>query len=66
MDLEDNQRSYNELATINEKQEKLIRHHETRAQNLTIAYLLLHIGVYIITISHRSSTSLIQCKNCII
>lgn len=63
MDLEDNQRSYNDLATINEKQEKLVRHHETRAQNLTIAYLLLHIGVYIITISHRSSTSLIQCKN---
>ena len=63
MDPEDNQRSYNKLAIVNEKQELLVRHLETRAQNLTIAYLLLHIGVYIITISHRSSTSLFQCKN---
>ena len=63
MDLEDNQRSYNKLAIINAKQEKLVRYHETRSQNLTIAYLLLHTGVYIIIISHRSSTSLFQCKN---
>ncbi|KAL4594973.1 hypothetical protein ACB092_12G057900 [Castanea dentata] len=62
MDMENNHRSCcNDLAIVNEKQERRVRYHETRAQNLTIAYLIL-LGIYTMAISHRSSTSL-QCKN---
>ncbi|KAK4571396.1 hypothetical protein RGQ29_029993 [Quercus rubra] len=61
-DMENNHRSFcNDLAIVNEKQERRVRYHETRAQNLTIAYLIL-LGINTIAISHRSSTSL-QCKN---
>lgn len=55
------QSDYNELVLINERQEKLVRYHESRAQNLTIGYLVLQ-GLYLTAISHRSATSL-QCKN---
>lgn len=55
------QSDYNELALINERQEKLVHYHESRAQNLTIGYLILQ-GLYFIAISHTSSTSL-QCNN---
>ena len=62
MDMKNNHRSCcNDLAITNEKQERRVRYHETRAQNLTIAYLIL-LGIYTMAISHRSSTSL-QCKN---
>ena len=60
--MENNHRSFcNDLAIVNEKQERRVRYHETRAQNLTIAYLIL-LGINTMAISHRSSTSL-QCKN---
>lgn len=53
--------SYTELCTINERQEKRVQYHETRAQNLTIGYLILQ-AIYIIAVSESSSTSL-QCRN---
>lgn len=41
MNLEELEERFNELRIINEKQEKRVWYHETRAQNLTIAYVVL-------------------------
>ncbi|KAE8077803.1 hypothetical protein FH972_016331 [Carpinus fangiana] len=58
---EELQSNYDELLVINERQEKQVQYHESRAQNLTTGYLILQ-GLYLTAISQRSPSSL-QCKN---
>ncbi|XP_062000976.1 uncharacterized protein LOC133718181 [Rosa rugosa] len=60
MNLKELEESFKELRIINEKQEKRVWYHETRAQNLTIAYVLLQglfsIGIVLSSSSPPSST----------
>lgn len=58
---EELQSNYDELLVINERQEKQVQYHESRAQKLTTGYLILQ-GLYLTAISQRSPSSL-QCKN---
>ena len=45
-----------ELKSINERQEKRVRYHRTRAENLTVAYLLLQV-LFLLVVAVRSSSS---------
>ncbi|KAK0598103.1 hypothetical protein LWI29_031675 [Acer saccharum] len=56
MELEDLQNVLNELGLINEKQEKRIRSYETRAQNLTMAYVILQ-GLILLSVSLNNGSS---------
>jgi uncharacterized membrane protein (UPF0127 family) len=57
MNLEELEKSFKELRIINEKQEKRVWHHETRAQNLTIAYVLLQGLCFLGIVQVRGSSS---------
>ncbi|KAM5557497.1 hypothetical protein ABKV19_024728 [Rosa sericea] len=56
MNLEELEESFKELRIINEKQEKRVWYHETRAQNVTIAYVLLQ-GLFFIGIVQAQGSS---------
>lgn len=57
MNLEELEESFKELRIINEKQEKRVWYHETRAQNLTIAYVVLQGLFFLGIVQVRDSSS---------
>ncbi|KAK3219924.1 hypothetical protein Dsin_013894 [Dipteronia sinensis] len=60
MELQDLQNVLNELGLINKKQEKRIRGYETRAQNLTMAYVIFQ-GLILLSVSLHGSEN--QCQH---
>ncbi|CAL5407894.1 unnamed protein product [Camellia sinensis] len=63
MELDDLKNNFEELGKINEKQEKRVRYHSTRAQILTVSILIFQALIYL-SISHTTNTTTtIQCKN---